>query len=302
MAASGLDKPTRPWFRGRREEGITIAQTRTEDGRTILAEIRRREIAELLYDRGAVTVAEVESRFGVSPMTARRDLDELERRGLLHRTHGGAVLPTSAHEDSFSRRLKAGVEAKRRLAEEAVALLVPGETVFIDSSTTSYFVVRRILETGVAATILTNSFPVMELVFDEGGPNVELIGTGGSLRRLTRSFVGPNAVRAVQAHFADRLFLSVKGLTANGMMTDADALEAEVKRAMIVQAGDATLLVDRSKLRVRGLSAIASVAEVSNVLAYGLTKAEADPLSAANPSLRVIDEGSGAARPPPRRT
>ncbi len=282
-----------------------IAQTRAEDGRTVLAEIRRREIADMLQGVGAVTVAEIESRFGVSPMTARRDLDELERRGLLRRTHGGAVSPaTSAHEDSFSRRLKASAEAKKRMAEEAVSLLAPGETVFVDSSTTSYFVVRRILERGAATTILTNSFPVMELVFSEGGPNVELIGTGGTLRRLTRSFVGPNAVRTVQAHFADRLFFSVKGLTSGGMMTDADALEAEVKRAMIAQAGESTLLVDRSKLRVRGLSAIASVSGVSSVLAHGFTKAEADVLSAANPSLRVIDDGLRApdAAAAPRRS
>ena len=224
-------------------------------------------------------------------MTARRDLDELERRGILRRTHGGAVLPTTAaHEDSFSRRLDVSTEAKRRLAEEAVALMAPGETVFLDSSTTSYFVARRVVETGLATTILTNSLPVMELVFNDGGPNVELIGVGGTLRRLTRSFVGPFAVRTVQGHFADRLFLSVKGLTESGMMTDADALEAEVKRTMIGQASEATLLVDRSKVLVRGLSVVASVTELAGVLAHGLTEAEAAPLRAAGAVVRVIDE------------
>ena len=97
-----------------------------------------------------------------------------------------------------------------------MALLSPGETVFLDSSTTSYFVARRMIETGHRRPVLTNSLPVMELVFNEGGPNLELIGVGGTLRRLTRSFVGPFAVRTVQGHFADRLFLSVKGLTAAG--------------------------------------------------------------------------------------
>ena len=208
----------------------------------------------------------------MSPVTARRDLDELERRGVLRRTHGGGVLPTtSAHEDSFARRLKVSTEAKRRLAEEAVALLAPGETVFLDSSTTSYFVARRIIETGIATTVLTNSFPVMELIFNEGGSTADIIGVGGTLRRLTRSFVGPFAVRTVQGHFADRLFLSVKGLTDSGMMTDADALEAEVKRTMIAQAGESTLLVDELEdAASRGLSVIASVAEVSNVIAHGL--------------------------------
>ena len=266
-----------------------IAQKRST-GRKVLAETRRREIAEALRSNGAVTVAELESRFGVSPMTARRDLDELERRGLVRRTHGGAVLPTtSAHEDSFARRMKVETEAKRRLAEEAVAMLAPRETVFLDSSTTSYFVARKLIERGIAATVLTNSLPVMELIFNEGGPDVELIGIGGTLRRLTRSFVGPFAVRTVQGHFADRLFLSVKGLTETGTMTDADSLEAEVKRAMIPQAGESTLLVDHTKLLVRGLSVVASVSEVSGVLVHGVSTAETAPLLAAGASVVAID-------------
>ena len=256
----------------------------------MLAETRRREIAEALRTNGSVTVAEVESRFGVSPMTARRDLDELERRGLVRRTHGGAVTPTvSAHEDSFARRLKTATDAKRRLAEEAVAMVAPRETLFLDSSTTSYFVARRLIETGMTVTVLTNSLPVMELIFDEGGPDVELIGVGGTLRRLTRSFVGPFAVKTVEGHFADRLFLSIKGLTPNGMMTDADALEAEVKRTMIAQAGETTLLIDSSKLGVRGLSLVASVADVSEVLAHGVSPRDANLLRAAGASMRVID-------------
>ena len=272
---------------------LRIGEKQTRGPRTVLAETRRQEIAEALRSAGSVTVAEVESRFGVSPMTARRDLDELERRGLVRRTHGGAILPTtSGHEDSFARRLKVASEAKERLAEAAVARMAPRETVFLDSSSTSYFVARRIIETEIATTVLTNSFPVMELIFNEGKSTADIIGVGGSLRRLTRSFVGPFAVRTVQSHFADRLFLSVKGLTDTGMMTDADALEAEVKRTMIAQAGESTLLVDRSKMLVRGLSVIASVSEVSNVIAHGLTTEEVTALRAARGSLRVLDEES----------
>ena len=89
----------------------------------MLAETRRREIAERMQATGAVSVAELEERFGISPMTARRDLAELERRGLVRRTHGGAVLPqVSAHEDSFARRLKDAAEEKTQLAAAAVAL------------------------------------------------------------------------------------------------------------------------------------------------------------------------------------
>ena len=277
-----LDNPQGAWLLR------PIAQKRST-GRKVLAETRRREITEALRSNGAVTVAELESRFGVSPMTARRDLDELERRGLVRRTHGGAVLPTtSAHEDSFARRMKVETEAKRRLAEEAVAMLAPRESVFLDSSTTSYFVARKMIERGIAATVLTNSLPVMELIFNEGGPDVELIGIGGTLRRLTRSFVGPFAVRTVQGHFADRLFLSVKGIAQNGMLTDADPLEAELKRTMIEQAGESILLIDQSKLSTRGLSVIAPIAEVTTTLAAGLDDAEADTLRLGGTTVRVV--------------
>jgi len=265
----------------------------------MLAETRRQAIAEALRTNGAVTVAEVEARFGISPMTVRRDLEELEQRGLVRRTHGGAVLPATAaaHEDSFARRMKISVEAKRRLADEAVATITALQTVFLDSSTTSFYVARRMIDTQIAATVLTNSLPVMDLIFNEGSPKLEIIGMGGNLRRLTRSFVGPFAVRMIQGHFADRLFFSVKGLTETGMMTDADALEAEVKRAMIAQAGESTLLVDRSKMSVRGLSVIASVSEISGVLAHGLSAADTAHLSA-GASVRLLDDPGSADVPP----
>src|SRR5512132_2890718 len=257
----------------------------------MLAVARRAAILDLLRARGAVTVTEVESRFGVSPMTARRDLAELARQGVARRTHGGAVLPSiAAQEDSFAQRVELATKAKARLADAAVELLNPRETVFLDSSSTAYFVARRIVEVGIGVTVITNSLPTMEFIAGGEVTHLSLIAVGGTLRPLTRSFVGPYAVRTVQGHFADRLFLSVKGLTDGGMMTDADALEAEVKRTMIAQAGESTLLVDRSKMLVRGLSVIASVAEVSNVIAHGLTAEEVTALRAARGSLRVLDE------------
>jgi DeoR/GlpR family transcriptional regulator of sugar metabolism len=260
----------------------------------VLAETRRRAIAEALRASGSVTVADVEARFGVSPMTARRDLSELERRGIVRRTHGGAVLPTaSAHEDSFARRLKAAPDAKRRLAKAAVEEISPREAVFVDSSTTAYYVVRRMVETGIAATVITNSLPVMELVFHEGRADLELVCVGGSLRRLTRSFVGPAAVRTVESHFADRLFLSVKGLTATGVMTDADPLEAEVKRAMIAQSGHTMLLVDETKLAMRGLSVIGSLSDVSRVVADGLSAEQAAALRASGATVDLLGRGTG---------
>src|SRR3954463_2090066 len=113
----------------------------------MLAATRREEIRVMLLESGAVTVSQLQGRFGVSPMTARRDLDELERRGAARRTHGGAVLPSiAAPENSFTQRGGGGPEAKPRLATAAFELLEGGETVFLDSSSSAYFLACRIAE------------------------------------------------------------------------------------------------------------------------------------------------------------
>ena len=256
----------------------------------MLAESRRRAIAEQVRNDGSVTVADLEARFGVSSMTARRDLAELERQGFVRRTHGGAVLPgVSAHEDSFAQRLDVDAEAKGALADEAVALVAPGETVYLDSSSTSYYVARRLVESALSITVLTNSLPVMDLIAAQAGPNLELIGIGGTLRRLTSSFVRPFAVGAVKAYFADRLFLSVKGVAADGTLTDADPLEAEVKRTMIARSSESVLLLDRSKLESRGLSAIAPLADVDAVLIHGAAKSDLRALRADGVSVRRVE-------------
>jgi DeoR/GlpR family transcriptional regulator of sugar metabolism len=241
-----------------------------------------------------VTVAELEERFGISSMTARRDLADLERQGRARRTHGGAVLPAiSAHEDSFVKRLETATDAKRALAVAAVETLTSGQSVFLDSSSTAYFVAQRILEAGIEATVITNSLPVMELVGTSASPNVELIGVCGTLRRLTRSFVGPFAVHTVLGHFSDRLFLSVKGVTRDGVLTDADPLEAEVKATMIAHAEEAILLIDDSKLDARGLNAVGRVSDLAGVLTYGVGQRELTQLRATGVEVRAV-EGDGA--------
>ena len=253
-----------------------------------LAELRRREIAELLRGAGAVTVAELEQRFAVSSMTARRDLAELERQGLARRTHGGAVLPaSSAHEDSFGRRLDVAPEAKRALARMAAASVTAEQVLFLDSSSTSYVVAHELLDRGIAVTLITNSLPIMALVAARAEPQVELIGIGGTLRRHTRSYVGPAAVHAVTSYFADRLFLSVKGVSADGRLTDADPLEAEVKRAMIAQAAEPTLLLHHDKLGVRGLHAIARLDELGDAIVHGASRAQLAALRAGGLGVRV---------------
>jgi DeoR/GlpR family transcriptional regulator of sugar metabolism len=254
-----------------RKGGGEVSQNgRTTPGRQIVPAQRRQLIAERIRDTGSVSVAALEAEFGVSPMTARRDLQILEREGLARRTHGGAVSTTLARdEDAFQSRLDEAADAKRALGAHAAGMIAEGETVFVDCSTTAYYAVRNLLESGKPATVLTPSVPVMDLIARSDAPQIELLGLAGSLRRLTCSFVGPQTVRAIQDHFADKLLFSVKGLAPGNVLTDANPLEAEVKRTMIERARESILMIDGSKFDQPGLSAITPVAAVDTVLIHG---------------------------------
>jgi DeoR/GlpR family transcriptional regulator of sugar metabolism len=256
---------------------------------SLLPDERRRLIAERLRQHGSVSVSGLEAEFGISPMTARRDLDELERRGVARRTHGGAILPgLSSHEDSFLQRLEVAVEAKERLAAAALELIEPGEAVFVDSSTTGYIAARRIVRENLKCTLLSNSVPIMQLLCELDAPQVELIGAGGTLRKLTRSFVGPQAVRGIDAHFADHVLFSVRGLTSDGFLTDPDPLESEVKRAMIRRARQAVVLVDGSKFDRPALTQIAHVDDVGMILAADVDEQSLKPLVRAGIEVRRV--------------
>src|SRR5215207_4776388 len=202
--------------------------------RANIPERRRQQIVEIVRESGSVTVAGLQEDFVISQATARRDLTVLERQGKVKRTHGGAVLPGVAqHEDSFQQRLGEAVEAKKRLARAASALLEAEETVFIDSSTTAYYATQRMLAESPSVTYLTNLVPGMDLFSTADPSGASMVGLGGIFRPLTLSFVGPCTIHTIESYLADRAFLSVKGITSEGYLTDINPLAAEVKKAMI---------------------------------------------------------------------
>jgi DeoR/GlpR family transcriptional regulator of sugar metabolism len=247
--------------------------------RAQLPEQRQQRIALRVREAGSVTVAGLEKELGISAATARRDLALLERQGKVKRTHGGAVPPgLTQHEDSFQQRLGEAVEAKKRLARIAATLLKDDETVFIDSSTTAYYAARRILAGTSVITCLTNLVPVMDLFATADPSETSMVGLGGIFRALTLSFVGPCTIHTIESYLADRAFLSVKGVTAEGYLTDINPLEAEVKKAMIRHAERPVLLVDGRKFEQRGFSVISHVSEVSLVITADAGRAHVEAL------------------------
>ena len=242
-----------------------------------------------LREAGSVTVAGLEKELGVSAATARRDLALLERQGKVRRTHGGAVSPgLTQHEDSFQQRMGEAVEQKKRLARVAATLLGDDETVFIDSSTTAYYAARRILAGTSGVTFLTNLVPVMDLFSTADPSGASMVGLGGIFRALTLSFVGPCTIHTIESYMSDRAFVSVKGITPDGQLTDINPLEAEVKRAMIRQSERPVLLVDGRKFEQRGFSVISHVSEVSLVLTANASRARVERLEDLGVEVRSV--------------
>jgi DeoR/GlpR family transcriptional regulator of sugar metabolism len=257
--------------------------------RAELPEQRQQRIALRVREAGSVTVAGLEKELGISAATARRDLALLERQGKVKRTHGGAVPPgLTQHEDSFQQRLGEAVEQKKRLARAAAALLEADETVFIDSSTTAYYAARRILAGTSGITCLTNLVPVMDLFSTADPSRTSMVGLGGIFRALTLSFVGPCTIHTIESYLANRAFLSVKGITAEGYLTAINPLEAEVKKAMIRHAERPVLLVDGRKFEQRGFSVIAHVSEVSLVLTADASRAHVERLDSLGVEVRSV--------------
>lgn len=267
----------------------------TDSGSGVLLPAKRRElIAERLRAVGSVNVAMLEQEFGISSMTARRDLQVLERAGRAERIYGGAVAPGPPRlEDPFRIRLGIEAEAKERLGAAACDVVADGETVFIDGSTTGYIAARRLLAAGRRVTVITNSVPVMDLVASTEVPETTLIGITGSLRKATRSFVGESALESVAGHYADTLIFSVQGIT-RGVLYDADPLEREVKRAMIHQASRTILLIDQSKLCLPGSHEVGTVMGLSMVVVDGATPEQLALVDAPSVTVRTTAPAEAA--------
>jgi DeoR/GlpR family transcriptional regulator of sugar metabolism len=239
---------------------------RTPKGARLLGEERRRKILELLEREGRVMVDDLVRRLRVSAVTARADLDLLAGRGALVRSHGGAVRQVNAAQD-YPLKFKEGLHhaEKVRIAEAAVQLIEPGQTVILDSGTTTGQLARQIRMRKLSPlTVVTNALNIaLELA---GTPGVSLMMIGGILRHVSNSFVGPQAERMIQDLHADHYFLAVDGLDPETGLSTPDVLEAQLNAIMIRISNQVTVVADASKFGRRSLSVICGVDAVRRVV------------------------------------
>lgn len=229
------------------KEELHAAVMSREDGEaSILSSEERRDlIIQVLREQDEVTVVELSHRLGVSEVTTRKDLQQLEEQGYLTRVRGGAVVSGRGQlELRFAARQQLNLEEKRRIAQRCVELIKPGSTIFLDGSTTAFQMTRLLRDMQNLTVITTGLYAALELSF---APDVTTIVVGGILRRRTSSLVDTLSPKLLRRLHVDMAFLSCRGFAPDHGMMESDLREAQMKRAMAETALQKVAMVDHSK-------------------------------------------------------
>jgi DeoR family transcriptional regulator, aga operon transcriptional repressor len=263
-AVTGLEGNTR------RRRGAAVSKLRRDvlpvehpmDG--LMAEERRTQIMQIVRGEGRVRVNDLVNRFGTSAVTVRNDLNELHQRGLVLRSHGGAVIPdTILRESPVHERLKAHAEQKRRIGAMAATLINDGETIILDSGTTTLEIARQI-KNKQGLQIITNGVNIAAELLD--ARDVKTFIVGGTVRGDSASIIGRSTEEMLDEFSADKLFLSGAGCDPDFGVSGANLEETMVNRAMLRISREIILVADASKFSKRSMARIAPFSEIDTII------------------------------------
>lgn len=236
--------------------------------RKMIAEDRRRVIADLAQEHGSIRVSELTEMFNVTETTIRRDLADLAGHGVLERAHGGAVArrvdePGVRYESVFSARVFEGSGEKHAIAVCAAERVADGSTILIDSGTTAAYLARELRDKRDLVVVTNAITTAMELV---DIPDITLVMTGGVVRRATGGATGDLAVVTLRELRVDQAFVASHSVSVEGGLTEPSFEEVGVKRAMIAAASEVVLIADHSKFGRDALVRLAPLTAIDHVV------------------------------------
>ncbi len=238
----------------------------------------------LVPNAGRVSLAERAGRLGVSEMTVRRDLDQLQQQGLVERVRGGAVAVTSPEEDGgYAARAGWQADTKDRIGRAAAALVEPGSTVLLDAGTTTVHVARHLADRA-PLTVAALSLPVATSLADR--PGIRLLVMGGESRPGEQSLAGPLTAAVLRQLTFDVFVMSIGAVSADAGWSEFTLEDAAVKQVGLEQARSSLVVADASKLGVRAFASVAPLSAVGRLVTDAgardpqLTPAAQDTLAA----------------------
>ena len=238
----------------------------------VLGQSRQLELLQYLRTFRTGHVAELSEMLGASPSTIRRDLDQLQDRGLVSRVHGGAAITEIGGEPAPPVRATAHTEEKHRIGERAAQLVTPGSTILVSGGTTTEAMLGYLGHLN-RLTVVTNGLNIASVLAQS--PGVDVVVLGGLLRREEMSLLGHVTVQALQEFQIDTVFMGAFGIDAELGLTGMNLGETQTDRALLGSASQLVVLADSSKLSQRGPVRLAPVSAISTLL----TDDGADPVA-----------------------
>jgi DeoR/GlpR family transcriptional regulator of sugar metabolism len=228
---------------------------------SLLAEERRFRIRELLSRERTVSASDLIRDLRVTAATVRRDLAVLEKEGVLVRSHGGAVSRTSStnFQPSYEALGRSNRAEKQAIAREAERLILDGETVFLEGSTTVYELARRLLHRN-RLTVITNSPPIVDEF--QRSQHVSVISTGGELQKDVFYLSGVWAQQALSEIRVDKAVLGVSAIDSQYGISTASQAEAQIKKMILKSARVSIALADHSKFGNQGFAYVGPITDV----------------------------------------
>jgi len=225
---------------------------------------RRKKIIDILNEKGKISVLELSKQYSVSEVSIRNDLSHLEKKGLLIRTRGGALKKQASSFDiSLNQRLQTNLKEKKRIGEKAASLIEDGNTIVMDSGSTTIEVAKQ-LKDFKGLKIITNSLPVADIIADF--KNIEVIIPGGILRKEMRSLIGSVAENNLQNYNCDIAFIGADGIDSNYGISTPVMFEATLGKTMVNIAKKIIVVVDSSKFGRRSFAKIADIASIDIII------------------------------------
>lgn len=224
---------------------------------------RHSEIMRMLSDEGTVTISELASRLGVSLETVRRDVRPLTENGSVLKIHGAVGLAGQVGEAPFQRRMRENASAKRRIAREMAGFIQDGDSVMLDTGTTTSFVARELLDHR-RLTVVTNSSDIARTLATINGNKVYM--AGGELRSDSGAAFGVSAIDFISKFSVAHAIISAGAIDAGSGVMDFDLEEAEFARMMLSRGERSYVVTDHSKFGRRGLVQVAGFEAVGRVV------------------------------------
>jgi DeoR family transcriptional regulator of aga operon len=225
---------------------------------------RRVYIIDKLNSSGQVDVSTLSKELEVSEVTIRNDLEKLEEKNILIRARGGAIkLDRVSTDFSISDKHKQHSEEKKRIGKAAAQFILDGETIILDSGTTTMEIVRNLPKT-ISLTVISNALNIANQLSEH--PDVNLIIPGGILRKKSLSLVGSAAEESFRNFYCDKLFLAVDGIDTTYGLSTPNLEEAQINRVMIAISKQVIVVTDSSKFHKRCLAFISPLNNIDMVI------------------------------------